>query len=215
VFTVFVRWARVTEAFLAGRYDEAEQYALGAYELHGRLGIWGAAETAAVHLVNIWRQQGRLHEMATVVEPLLQQGEFPRLNKLLALFALDRGDLDAVAHYLGPDPVPLNRDFTWLCELCVTAVEAAAVHHACCRQLYDLLLPFAARVATMDATFACLGSVSYYLGLLAESLGDTEAAVRHLRDGLAMNERIGAVPWIDRTRAALITIAPNETLHQG
>jgi hypothetical protein len=44
-----------------------------------------------------------------------------------------------------------------------------------------------------------LGSVSRFLGILASTAGRGDAA-RHFEDALAMNERIGARPWLAHTQ---------------
>jgi hypothetical protein len=194
-------------AFLHGSYDHAEQHATEAFELHSSLGIWGAPETYAFHLALIRREQGRLLELASVLEPLLEQADAPRAHTMLGLFAVERGDLDRIAPLFGADPVPRRRDFLWVVDMCFTAELSSAAGLPCRRELYDDLLPFAGRVATMEGTWACLGSVSHYLALLAESLGMTVEAASHARAGLAMNERIGAVPWVARSRAAVARVS--------
>jgi hypothetical protein len=131
---------------------------------------------------------------------------------LLSLFASERGETDRIAALLGDDPVPRSRDFPWLVEICLTAELAAAAALPCRQELYDIMLPFAARVATMEATYVCFGSVSHYLGLLADSLGLVHEAARHARAGLEMNERIGAVPWIARSRALVARLTGAESL---
>jgi hypothetical protein len=196
-------WARTSVAFLQDRLDEAEHLAGEAFAFHQRLGIWGAQETYATHLVLIWREQGRLAAMAPLVEPLLAQFVHPSAAKLRGMFVMDRGSLHEIAALLGPDPVPRSRDFTWLAESCVTAELAAAARLPCRTELYDLLLPFDGRVVTMDATFLCLGAVAHYLGLLAASLDRLDAARQHLQDAVHLNEGIQAAPWTRRSRAAL------------
>jgi hypothetical protein len=164
----------------------------------------------------IWREQGRLGEVAPLVEPLLEEAVHPGAAKLRALFAIDRGTVDELSTVLGPDPLPRSRDFTWLAEMCVTAEGVAAGRLPCAGELYDLLVPFAHRVVTMDATYVCLGSAELYLGLLAEALGDTDGAGRHLAASVAVNDQIGAVPWSVRSRAALAhVVAPHDPVQAG
>jgi hypothetical protein len=64
--------------------------------------------------------------------------------------------------------------------------------------LYDLLLPYAARVAISYPEIA-IGPVAYYLGALAVTLGrgDTE---RDFIAGLQMTEQFGARPWVAHTQ---------------
>ncbi len=65
--------------------------------------------------------------------------------------------------------------------------------------LYRLLLPWAA-FNVADQPEAIRGSVSRYLGLLAAMLERWNEAFRHFEDALAMNERMGARPWLARTQ---------------
>jgi tetratricopeptide (TPR) repeat protein len=81
-----------------------------------------------------------------------------------------------------------------LAEICalLSEVEPAAA-------LYGLLLPWAAFNA-VDTPEAMRGSVSRYLGLLAATMERWEDAARHFDDALAMNERMGAQPWLALTQ---------------
>jgi hypothetical protein len=115
---------------------------------------------------------------------------------------LERGAIDEISRLLVPDPVPRSRDFTWLADMCVTAELAAAAELPCRSELYEMLVPFEDRVVTMDATFICLGAVAYYLGVLARSLVLPDRAAHHFEAAIAINERIGAIPWSRRARTA-------------
>jgi hypothetical protein len=46
----------------------------------------------------------------------------------------------------------------------------------------------------------CYGSASRYLGMLAVTLGDHEAATEHFEHALAMNAALGARPWLAHTQ---------------
>ena len=107
------------------------------------MGIWGAHETYASHMVLIWREQGRLTEVAPFVEPLLAKSVHPSAAKLRATIAIERAAPEEVAGLLGADAVPRSRDFTWLVDMCVTAELAAAAGLPCRQELYEELLPFA------------------------------------------------------------------------
>jgi hypothetical protein len=154
-------------------------------------------------MVLIWREQGRLGQVAPFIEPLLARSVHPSAAKMRALIALEQGAPELVAGLLGPHPEPRSRDFTWLVDMCVTAELAASAGLPCRQQVYDDLAPFHDRVATMDATFVCMGATSYYLGQLAASLGHHDDARRHLENAVAMNESIGAIPWTRRARSLL------------
>jgi DNA-binding SARP family transcriptional activator len=202
-FEVWSTWARAGVAFIRGSLAEAERLATAGFEMHNRLGIWGAAETYALHGMLIWREQDRLLEVSALVEPLLAQVQHPGARKLRAFFAFERGEIEEIATLLGPNPMPELRDFTWLCEMCVTAELSAAGGLSCVDELYRELLPYADTVATLDGLFICLGSVAHYLGLLAAALGRPQDAVLHLEAAIAANDRIAAAPWAVRSRMAL------------
>jgi tetratricopeptide (TPR) repeat protein len=196
-------WTRASVAFLRGRLSEAEQLADQAFALHEQVGSWGGPETYALLMVLVWREQARLAEVAPLVEPMLAQATHPGAAKLRSIFVLERGGNKELAPLLGKDPVPRSRDFTWLTEVCITAEPAAAARLPCAGELYQTLLPYADRVVTMDGPFVCLGSASYYLGLLAEALDKNDDALHHFETALALNDQIGAVPWSVRTRFRL------------
>jgi hypothetical protein len=200
---LWVGWALTTMAFLQDRLADAERLAGEAFALHQQLGIWGAHETYASHMVLIWREQGRLLDVAPLLELLLASSVHPSAAKLRATIALVRGEPNQIADLLTGDPVPRSRDFTWLTDMCVTAELAAAGNLPCRSELYELLLPFADRIVTMDATFICMGAGAYYLGLLAASLDHPDDAARHFERALQLNEAVGAQPWSRRCRAQL------------
>ena len=61
-------------------------------------------------------------------------------------------------------------------------------------QLYDLLAPFADRIAC-DVDDADSGSVQRPLGILAALLGRRREAVAHLEAAIAENDLLGYRPW--------------------
>jgi eukaryotic-like serine/threonine-protein kinase len=65
--------------------------------------------------------------------------------------------------------------------------------------LYGLLLPYAAFNA-VDVGEGFMGSASRYLGLLASTRARWVDAARHFEDALAMNESMGARPWLAHTQ---------------
>ena len=81
-----------------------------------------------------------------------------------------------------------------LAETCalLTDSDSAAV-------LYGLLVPWSAFNAA-DHPEGIRGSVSRYLGMLAATLERWDDAAGHFEDALAMNERMGARPWLAHTQ---------------
>jgi tetratricopeptide (TPR) repeat protein len=65
-------------------------------------------------------------------------------------------------------------------------------------RLYELLLPYADRVAVSYPEIS-MGSVSRFLGILASTCRNYDDAARHFEDSLALTESIGARPWLAHT----------------
>jgi hypothetical protein len=65
--------------------------------------------------------------------------------------------------------------------------------------VYERLLPFAELNAHGQGD-ASVGAVSGYLGLLAATGGQVEAAAQHFEDALERNARMGARPWLAHTQ---------------
>jgi hypothetical protein len=66
--------------------------------------------------------------------------------------------------------------------------------------LYGYLEPFAGQVAMVANMVGSYGSFAWPCGMLAAVLEKWDDAERHFNTALAMNERIGARPWLVRTR---------------
>jgi tetratricopeptide (TPR) repeat protein len=91
-------------------------------------------------------------------------------------------------------------DMEWLLGMSLLAETAARLGDTqAAAALYGLLLPYAAFNA-VDTAEGMRGSVSRYLGLLATTIGRWSEAARHFEDALAMNERMGARPWLAHTQ---------------
>lgn len=203
VIRLWATWAETGVAVLRGRLADAEALAGTAFELHHRLGLWGAEETYALHMVQVWREQDRLADIGPLVRAPMEASDHPGARKLWGIFLLDAGDLDGVSALLGDEPVPRPRDWTWLAEVCVTAELAAAVGAPCCAELYATLSQLDPRIVVMDGTWACFGATSHYLGLLAAALGRCDEAVAHLEEAVRLHDRAGAVLWSTRSRLHL------------
>jgi DNA-binding SARP family transcriptional activator len=188
-------------ALFEGRFEAAEELIPRAYEvglyaisfnaisshqlqrflLHrecGGLERWegelrkGATETPTYHnlrsaLANLYVELGRAESARAVFEELAQD------------------DFEQVyfdEEFLG--------SMTLLAEVSISLgdLERAAT-------IYKRLLPHRERNAFAMIEFA-LGSVARPLGLLASALGRTDEAIDHLERAIAMNERMGARPWV-------------------
>jgi uncharacterized protein HemY len=61
--------------------------------------------------------------------------------------------------------------------------------------LYRLLRPYG-RLNAMASGEVAIGSVARYLGILATATGRWDAAAEHFEEGITLNERMGARPWL-------------------
>ena len=84
--------------------------------------------------------------------------------------------------------------------MCLLAETAGALRdRRRARDLYRLLLPYGERVAISYPEIS-VGAVAQYLGQLASLMDRVDDAARHFEDALELNARIGARPWLARTR---------------
>jgi hypothetical protein len=82
-------------------------------------------------------------------------------------------------------------------------------------ELHALLLPFADRNLAHQLMRFYDGSVSRFLGLLAETFGDLDAAARHFAAALDLNDRMRArahLAWtqLDYARVLLVRAGPGD-----
>jgi tetratricopeptide (TPR) repeat protein len=90
-------------------------------------------------------------------------------------------------------------DMEWLYGMSELAEASALLGDtAAAAALYRSLLPWAALNAA-NPVEGIRGSVSRYLGILATATKHWEEAERHFQDAVAMNESIGARPWLAHT----------------
>jgi DNA-binding winged helix-turn-helix (wHTH) protein len=90
-----------------------------------------------------------------------------------------------------------------LAQLSVVAVGFGDRERA--ESLYALLRPYPHHNTPTNFGFY-QGSVSYFLGLLAQLLGRSRDAAGHLEDALTMNTALGCVPQVARTQLALASV---------
>jgi DNA-binding winged helix-turn-helix (wHTH) protein/tetratricopeptide (TPR) repeat protein len=120
----------------------------------------------------------------------------PRHRSYMARLLLDVGRRDDARRELeamcGPDFAAITKDLNYLNVLANCTVIAVALGDMDrVRALYGLLQPYE-RANTPNGFWFTMGCVAHYLGLLADALGDRQAAVRHLEVGLERNRAMGA-----------------------
>ncbi len=201
----FFRWSlmsfRAAVALLEGRYADAEELAGNALAAGQQAQARTALLNYAQQLFLLRGEQDRFAE----VEPLLVAGVtetavVPAWRCGLADFYSVTGrptearrELDALA---AGDFGGVPRDSTWLTAMSLLAGVCGRLGDA--RRaaiLYDLLCPYAGRIAIARPLVVLVGSIDHRLGGLAALLDRHEAADAHFERALGIAERMRALPW--------------------
>jgi DNA-binding SARP family transcriptional activator len=196
--------AQAMLALAAGRFDEAEKLLHQATALGERsIGVF-AIPALQLHLYALRTAQGRAAELESTLRETVEQfpaRPFIRCALVLLYAGLGRTeearrDFDQLARD-GFAAIPF--DIEWLYAVSLLAETCALLRDAAAAaQLYALLLPYATFNA-VDVPEGMRGSISRYLGLLATTMERGEDARLHFEDAIAMNERMGARPWLAQT----------------
>lgn len=194
---------RATLATLTGHLDDAGQLIAQAGVLGEEIGEPDRVNVATRQLWELRSAQGRRPEMEATLRAFPGQQIREWLSGQLALALLARGERDGALEVLAPvlaQPPEFTRDilFRWF-EL-GEAAAALGLPELCAR-CYDALLPHAGTAVVTAAAVAFSGAVDHHLGVLAAALGRADAAIGHFERAAEMHERLGARPWLARTRA--------------
>lgn len=194
-----------TLALFEGRFDTAEEWIERAYETGRRAQRFNAITAYGLQRFLLHRERGGLERCEDDLrEAATQWPTYHILRSALASLYAEMGRTDSArATYEDLarndfEQVYFDEEFlasmTLLADVCASLgdVERAAT-------LYERLLPYAGRNAFGKIEIA-LGSVARPLGLLATTLGHRDQAIGHFESAIAMNERMGARPWVARAR---------------
>jgi tetratricopeptide (TPR) repeat protein len=198
---------RATLALLAGRFDDATRLTAEA------LAVRRDARDPAVSHVFLFQtyiarsDTGHVEGLEGAVRGLAADyPAVPAWRCILALVLAETGRADVgrtMLDELAPDDfAAVRRDFLFPASLAWLARLAARLHDVeRATVLYRLLQPFADRNIVVGLySPGCLGSAEGYLGLLAATAGDRDAASRHFEAALATNERMAARPSLARAQ---------------
>jgi DNA-binding CsgD family transcriptional regulator len=185
----------------AGRYDHAEEMIARMYAERP-----ATDRGSFLKLVFLRREQGRLAEIEDTVRAYYSASASLYDLAFILILDIDANRLDAARATLDRVPIDryerLDRDAVWLLTL---ALHAEASHALDDRDraatLYTLLSPYADRnVGATGNLF--LGAAARFLGLLAATRRDWDIAERHFRHAIAINTRLGMLPYAAHARYA-------------
>jgi DNA-binding CsgD family transcriptional regulator/DNA polymerase III delta prime subunit len=215
--TVLVN-CRAMLALHAGRFDEAEQLVNEGLRHASRFSQVSGA--TAVQLFTARREQGRLAEVAPVLEHFQrtmsdnvtwQPGyivlccELGRREQAQAAFER----VARLGFEIGsPSDGARTGGLVYLAEACRWLGDASRA-----ATLYTLLLPHAGKGIVFGANVASLGSADRVLGMLAAAMQRWDEAQAHFERAMAFDEASGARPWLahDRYEHAAMLLERQET----
>ncbi|MDQ3865516.1 MAG: AAA family ATPase, partial [Actinomycetota bacterium] len=167
---------RALLALLEGRLEDAERLIIETRELGERAQDWDAAVVHGLQLYFLRREQGRLAEVEELVRRAAKENPtYPIARCVLASMLAELGSAAEASEELEALAADRFRrlpfDEEWEVSMCLLA-ETAAKLGDCSRAatLYELLLPYAARVAISYPEIS-LGPVARFLGVLAAATG--------------------------------------------
>jgi tetratricopeptide (TPR) repeat protein len=191
-------------ALLEGRFTEVEQLTLQVLTLGQRLQLESAEGIFGMQMFMLRREQGRLHEVAPIVEMFVQDHSGSAWKPGLALMYAELGLTDkartvfeelAVNEFMG-----IQQDGVWaasitfLVEVCASLGDSERAE-----VLYRVLSPYAG-YAVVASEWSSFGAASRFLGQLAATMGRWQEAESHFDQALDMNARMGAKPWLAHTQ---------------
>ena len=193
---------------MLGRFDDAERLATEALQMGQALQDADAVLIYSVQLFSLRRLQGRLDEIEPIARGITESMQNVWMWRVtLATIFTDLGKLTDARHEFDHlarnDFADLFRDAHWLTAVALLAEVCASLQDAARASiLYELLTPFATRHIIAVPGIASAGSASYYLGLLASTMGQWSVAIRHFEAALKMNKAMQAVPHVAQTEHA-------------
>jgi DNA-binding SARP family transcriptional activator len=197
--------ARATTALFAGRLTEAEELIEQALAFGRRAQPADAIPSHGLHRYALCDLRGHPEDVAPAIGRLV--AEYPaRPVFRCALAHIDarrgqRAEAKRALDDLGVgDFSALPFDAEWLFAMSLLAETSALLGDTdSAAVLYRLLLPWAAFNAG-DHPEGIRGSISRYLGLLAATMERWTEGAQHFENGLEMNQRMGARPWLAHTQ---------------
>lgn len=161
------------------------------------------APIAALYQLAVRRQQGRLAEVAPLVEAVASYANYPVARHGAPVLLVEAGRPDDARRALATTAAGVDRNTpAWALALRAEAcVALGALDEAA--GLYGMLRRHQGHMAVVSNALLCLDPVDRSLGLLAGALGRDDDGVRFLTRAVDQCERFGAPALLARSRADL------------
>jgi tetratricopeptide (TPR) repeat protein len=191
-------------ALLEGRFAEAEQLTLQFVTLGQRLQFGSAEGIFGMQMFMLRREQGRLHEVAPIVEMFVREHSSSAWKPGLALMYAELGLTDKARTVFEElavnDFAAIQQDGIWAASITFLVEVCAALHDGDrAAVLYRVLSPYAP-YAVVASEWASFGAAARFLGQLAATRREWQEAESHFDQALAMNAKMGAKPWLAHTQ---------------
>ena len=189
-----------------GQFEDAERMTMAAFDTAQQLGVDNHEGVMGVQMFTIRREQGRLAEIAPVVQHFVnEQGSGAAWRPGLALIYADIGELGkarAEFELLAADQFgAIPRDSLWQTSLAYLAETCCAINAVSAAEvLYELLLPYRDLAVVVGNASVCLGATARYLGQLASVLSRWDDAEAHFQQAMEIDSRISATTWLPHTQ---------------
>lgn len=192
-----VAWAHVD-----GRFADIERVLdAGGFTSPHQDGL--TAPIAALYSLAVRRRQGRLAEVAPLVEAVASYANYPAARHSAPVLLLEAGRPDEARRALAATAAEVDRNTpAWALALRAEACVALGVLDEAAA-LYGLLRRHQGHMAVVSNALLCLDPVDRSLGLLARALGQDDDGVRFLTRAVDQCERFGAPALGARSRADL------------
>ena len=195
----YVLTYRAMRAHFAGDLTAAEALADEALAIGRRSNNPDAPLNHAAQIVAIRIEQGRLGELAPIIDAFAADSDEMLAWRLLqvqsALEAEDiveAGRLVAALDQRQVLDLPIDDFWLFTCSLAAEVV-APVGHRGLAAVLYEILAPAAGHNIVVGGGVVASGSVDRHLGLLACSLGEAKQADAWFRSAVSQNDALGAV----------------------
>jgi class 3 adenylate cyclase len=191
-----------TMAALLGRLEEAEAFAMEAFEVGSRSGQPDAAFVRESQLAPIRFDQGRLEELRPVFEVLARElPGVPACDAVLTLAQSETGmSQEAREHVRDAAKAGFApRDIAWGAAIGAYALATARQNErASAAAMYPLLVGYEDQIAytTVNAWLP----IAHHLGAMARVTARLDLAERHLAVAAQLAEHMGAPIWLARTQ---------------
>lgn len=203
LFQYYIGAERIMLALLRGEWDELEAHIEALLETGMKTRPADAEGVYGAQMFVLHRDRGHLLSLEPIVRGIVENGSFRAWRPGLMLICAEIGLLAEARlelERLAADDFAFPKDEMYVACLVFSAETCCRLSETrCAAKLYERLEPYADQTANHPRV-ACFGSTQLYLGMLAATIGESDAAQRHLELAVERNRAMRAWPWLARAQ---------------